>query len=294
MPSRATSTAANTKHLEFFNGFGGFSEDGREYITVPDVDRPTPAPWINVIANPSFGFQCATDGGGYTWFGNSRENQITGWSNDPVSNRLSEAIYVQDEKDGLFVSPTLAPLKSGDGTHLSRHGFGYSVFERVAKKLRIELLQLVPLADSVKLSRLRLTNNSPIARTLTVTYYTEWVLGAARAASAPFVTTTIDEQTRAMFARNPWSTLSGEQVAFADMRGQQTSWTGDRREFLGPYGRLAAPQALISLTALSNRTGAGLDPCCALQTRITLQPGGSCRNGYPAWCCTKCHQKPNP
>ncbi len=116
----------STSHLEFFNGFGGFSADGREYVTVLQADRPTPAPWINVIANPSFGFQCSADGGGYTWYGNSRENQITGWSNDPVSNRLSEAIYVQDEKDGLLISPTLAPLKSTDGTHLARHGFGYT------------------------------------------------------------------------------------------------------------------------------------------------------------------------
>ncbi len=272
---RARPIAASPKHLEFFNGFGGFSADGREYVTVPDADRPTPAPWINVIANPSFGFQCAADGGGYTWYGNSRENQITGWSNDPVSNRLSEAIYVQDKKDGLLISPTLAPLNSNDGTHRARHGFGYSVFEREVNMLRMELLQFVPLADSVKLFRLRLANESSSFRTLTVTYYAEWVLGTTRAASAPFVTTAIDEQTRAMFARNPWSTQSGEQVAFADMRGQQTSWSGDRREFLGPYGRLAAPHALTSGTTLSNRTGAGFDPCCALQTVITIEPGGS-------------------
>ena len=118
-----------------------FLQTGANMSRFSDADRPTPAPWINVIANPSFGFQCAADGGGYTWFGNSRENQITGWSNDPVSNRLSEAIYVQDKKDGLLISPTLAPLKSSDGTHLARHGFGYSVFERDTHKLRMELLQ---------------------------------------------------------------------------------------------------------------------------------------------------------
>ena len=269
------SANVSTSHLEFFNGFGGFSAEGREYVTVLQANRPTPAPWINVIANPTFGFQCAADGGGYTWFGNSRENQTTAWSNDPVSNRLSEAIYVQDEKDGLLISPTLAPMKSTDGTHLARHGFGYSVFERDTHRLRMELLQTVPLADSVKLSRLRLTNNSPMTRTLTVTFYAEWVLGPNRNASAPFLTTAIDEQTGAMFARNPWNSQSGEQVAFADMGGRQTGWTGDRREFLGSYGRLAAPRALISRQALSNRTGAGLDPCCALQAKITLQAGGS-------------------
>jgi cyclic beta-1,2-glucan synthetase len=271
----AKAAAISTSQLEFFNGFGGFSEDGREYVTVLQSDRPTPAPWINVIANPVFGFQCAADGGGYTWFGNSRENQTTAWSNDPVSNRLSEAIYVQDEKDGILLSPTLAPLKSPDGTHVARHGFGYSVFERDAHRLRMELLQTVPLTDTVKLSRLRLTNNSPTARTFSVTFYAEWVLGPNRAASAPYLTTGIDEQTGAMFARNPWNVQMGEQVAFADMGGKQTGWSGDRREFLGAHGRLAAPKALTLRQALSNRTGAGLDPCCALQANVTLEAGGS-------------------
>ena len=275
LPPRPPPVSVSTQHLEFFNGFGGFAENGREYVTVFDAGRPTPAPWINVIANPSFGFQSAADGAGYTWFGNSRENQITGWSNDPVSNRLSEAIYVQDKQQALLVSPTLAPLKSSDGTHLARHGFGYTVFERDVQNLRLELLQLVPLADSVKLSRLKLTNSSLQSRTLTVTYYAEWILGTVRATTAPFVTTTIDEKTRAMFARNPWKTQSGEQIAFADMCGQQSSWTGDRREFLGAHGRLAAPLALTSFATLSNSTGAGLDPCCALQTTITIEPGGS-------------------
>ena len=266
---------AKPKDLEFFNGFGGFGAGGTEYVTVLESDRPTPAPWINVIANASFGFQCAADGAGYTWFGNSRENQITAWSNDAVANQMGEAIYVRDEIGGFLMTPTLAPVKSGEGTHLARHGFGYSVFERGVRNLRMELLQLVPLADSVKLSRLRLTNDSLSTRTLTVTFYAEWILGNTRAATAPFVITAIDEPTGAMFARNPWSTQSGEQVGFADMGGLQTGWTGDRREFLGSYGSLAAPSALAPGMTLSNRIGAGLDPCCALQTTITLKPGGS-------------------
>ncbi len=271
--SRSKPPVINTGHLEFFNSFGGFDADGREYAIVLGADKPTPAPWINVIANPFFGFQCAADGGGYTWFGNSRENQITAWSNDPVTNRASEVIYIRDENDGFLISPTLSPLKSSEGTHVARHGFGYSVFERNANKLRMELLQFVPLSDSIKISRLKLTNDDVVSRRLSVTYYAEWVLGINRAATAAFISTTMDEQTGAMLARNPWKTQGGNQVAFADMGGQHTSWTGDRREFLGNHGCLKEPRALISGTTLSNRTGAGLDPCCALQTIITLAPG---------------------
>ncbi|MFN0190998.1 MAG: GH36-type glycosyl hydrolase domain-containing protein [Aestuariivirga sp.] len=265
----------DTKHLEFFNGFGGFDKDGREYVTVLDAARPLPAPWINVIANPVFGFHSAADGGGYTWCGNSRENQITGWSNDPISNRPSEVFYVRSDDENFLVSPTLAPLHASEGTHLARHGFGYTIFDREVRNLRMELLQTLTLDDSVKICRLKISNQSTTRRRLDVTFYAEWVLGASRAATAPFVTTTIDEATGAMFARNRWSTQASEQVAFADMRGQQTSWSGDRREFLGPFGNLAEPRVMARGVGLSNRTGGGLNPCCALRTSVTLEPGGS-------------------
>ncbi len=266
---------ANPGPLEFFNGFGGFGSNGSEYVTVLSADKPTPAPWINVVANPEFGFHAAADGGGYTWFGNSRENQITGWSNDPVSNRQGEVIYVRDVDTGVIMSPTLAPLRSREGTHVTRHGFGYTVFERDVHKLKMVLVQTVPLSGSIKLSRLTLTNAGSVSRTFSVTQYAEWVLGGNRAETAPFVTTAIDEGSAAMIARNPWKIHDSDQVAFADMGGTQVSWTGDRREFLGVHGQLAAPLGLVSGKPLSNTTGAGLDPCCAMQTTVTLTAGES-------------------
>ncbi len=283
LPNRLRNDAALTSPasadvlppLEFFNGWGGFSADGREYMTALDARRPVPAPWINVVANQSFGFQCSADGGGYTWFGNSRENQITPWSNDAVSNAPGEVIYVADDDTGVVISPMMKPMNSSEGTHLARHGFGYSVFERDANQLQLELLQTAHLTNAVKFSRLRITNMSSVRRRLTVTFYAEWVLGASRAANAAFVTTAIDETTGAMFAHNPWSLQSSAQVAFADMAGRQTSWTGDRREFLGAFGQLSDPAALRSRAPLSGVTGAGFDPCCAMQTRITLEPGAS-------------------
>ena len=261
--------------LEFFNGLGGFSADGREYVTALSAGRPTPAPWINVVANSSFGFQCAADGGGYTWIGNSRENQITPWSNDAVSNPPGEVIYVSDDDSGDILSPTMKPMNSPAGTHLARHGFGYSMFEREANGLKLELMQTAHLSDAVKFSRLRITNRTRARRRLTVTFYAEWALGASRAANAPFIHTAIDEKTGAMFARNPWSLTSSGQVTFADMGGMQSSWTGDRREFLGAFGHLSDPAALRAGAPLSGNVGAGLDPCCAMQASLTLEPGAS-------------------
>lgn len=267
--------ALSRAELEFFNGYGGFANDGREYVTIVQATKPTPAPWVNVIANPQFGFHASAESCGFTWFGNARENQMTPWNNDPVTNEPAEVFYVQDLKTGVLMSPTLAPLKSQEGTHLARHGFGFTVYERAAHGLHMELLQTVPLHDSIKISRLKVTNRGNASVSLNVTFYADWVLGRSRAASAPFVVTAIDEQTGSMFARNPWRNQEGRQVAFADMAGKQTTWTADRQEFLGMHGSLANPRGLAGKTGLSMRVGAGFDPCCALQTTIEIGSGQS-------------------
>nr|WP_294515969.1 glucoamylase family protein [uncultured Rhodopila sp.] len=260
--------------LEFFNGLGGFADDGREYVILLGPGKTTPAPWINVIANPAFGFQASAEGNGYSWAGNSRENQLTPWSNDPVTDRSGEAFYLLDDETREIWCPTAGLRRDPSATYTARHGRGYSRFDRTANGIRSSLLQYVPLADPIKISRLQLHNLSGRARSVSVTAYVEWILGASRSATAAFVTTEIDAETGAMFARNPWSATFGRRVAFADIAGRQTAWTGDRRAFIGRNGSLARPAALAPRAKLSGAVGAGLDPCGALRTTIHLPPGG--------------------
>jgi cyclic beta-1,2-glucan synthetase len=256
--------------LEFFNGLGGFAAGGREYHTLLGPGQVTPAPWINVIANPGFGFQVAAEGGGFTWALNSRENQLTPWCNDPVTDRPGEALYVRDEESGELWGPTASPIRYHGAHYSARHGQGYSRFEHASHGIDLDLMVYVPMDDPIKISRLTIRNTSSRARSLSVTAYVEWVLGPSRAATAPFVVTTIDPGTGAMFAHNPWSTVFGSRVAFADLAGSQTRWTADRREFLGRHGTLDRPAALTGRTPLSRRVGAGLDPCCALQAFVEV------------------------
>jgi cyclic beta-1,2-glucan synthetase len=260
--------------LEFANGIGGFANGGREYVIVLGPGQTTPAPWINVIANPGFGFQAAAEGSGFTWAGNIRENQLTPWSNDPVTNRPGEAFYLRDEATRDAWCPTAAPGRDAAATYIATHGAGYSRFERTAFGITSLLLQYVPVADPIKIARLRLHNVSGRARSISLTAYVEWVLGASRAATAPFVITEIDPETGAMFARNPWNAAFGSCVAFADLAGRQTSWTGDRRAFLGRNGTLARPVGITETAPLAGTVGAGLDPCGALRTTIELPPDG--------------------
>jgi cyclic beta-1,2-glucan synthetase len=280
-PKRAFAAAARPQvppvlpTLELFNGLGGFASNGREYVTVLGPGQSTPAPWINVIANPAFGFQVSTEGAGYTWSVNSRENQLTPWSNDPVTDRPGEAFYVRDNDTGDLWSPTALPIRDDEAaTYVARHGWGYSRFEHSAHGIALDLLQYVPLDDPIKISRLVLRNMSSRTRHLSVTAYVEWVLGPSRTASAPFVTTEIDPGTGAMFARNPWNSAFGSLVAFVDIGGRQNDWTGDRREFIGRNGTLASPAALTGVTPLSKTVGAGLDPCGVLRTMIELPANG--------------------
>jgi cyclic beta-1,2-glucan synthetase len=260
--------------LEFFNGLGGFSDDGREYVTYLGEGQWTPAPWINVIANPSFGFSVSTEGAGYSWSINSQRNQLTPWSNDPVSDRPGEAIYVRDEDTGAVWSPTALPIREGSAPYVARHGQGYSRFEHSSHGISLELVQFVPLRDSVKISRLKIRNRSGRSRRLSITAYVEWVMGTSRAGSAPFIVTDIDPDSKAMLATNPWNVEFGARTAFADLSGRQRSWTGDRTEFLGRDGSLDRPVALDRGSPLSNRVGAGFDPCGAMQTRIELASNG--------------------
>jgi cyclic beta-1,2-glucan synthetase len=261
--------------MEYFNGLGGFSSDGSEYVVVLQGNDRTPAPWNNVVANPTFGFIASADGGGFTWSLNSQQNQLTPWSNDPVGDTPGEAIYIRDEDTGQIWTPTALPIREKAASYIARHGQGYTRYEHAAHGLAVELLQYVPVDDPIKISRLKITNQSGRDRRLSIAAYVEWVLASAQRTGRTMIVTEIDPQTGALFAQNPWINEFGDRIAFFDMKGRQSSWTGDRTEFLGRDGSMERPAALVLGGVLSDRVGAGLDPCGVLQTSVRLGAIGS-------------------
>ncbi|HEX8776920.1 MAG TPA: glycosyl transferase family 36 [Rhodanobacter sp.] len=257
---------------EYPNGWGGFVEQGRAYRIELAEGCSTPQPWVNVIANPAFGFLVSAEGGGYAWSINSQQNPLTPWPNDPVSDRPHEVLYLRDADNGALWSATAAPIRVAGANYATIHGKGWSRFETDAHGIALELLQCVPVDDTLKLARLRLANRSARARRLSLTAYVEWALGPIGSVPAPFVQTARDEKTGALFARNRWRADFGDHVAFADLGGAQQSMSGDRAAFLGPLGAPDRPAALHGDAPLAGRFGAGLDPCGALQLRIELPP----------------------
>ena len=257
--------------LAFFNGLGGFHQGGREYVTLLGAEQWTPAPWSNIIANKNeFGFQVTETGAGYTWSVNSRENRLTPWSNDAVSDPPGEIVYLRDEDTGTVWSATPLPIRERE-PYIIRHGQGYSVFEHTSHGISQELLLFAPLAAPVKISLLRLRNRTDRKRRLSVTLYNELVLGVQRTTSAPYIITEIDAPAATIFARNPFNNEFADRVAFCGTNETIFSATCDRKEFLGRNGMPARPAALRRVN-LAGRDGAGLDPCAALQVTIELPP----------------------
>jgi len=264
-------TELSFRNLIFFNGLGGFTPDGREYVITTADEQPTPAPWVNVLANPHFGTVVSESGLAYTWGENAHEFRVTPWSNDPVSDSGGEAFYLRDEESGDFWSPTPLP-RSGTSPYISRHGFGYSVFEHTEGGIHSELWVYVALDASVKFSVLKVRNESGRTRRLSATGYVEWVLGDLRSKSSMYVITEIDPASGALFARNPYNTEFTGRIAFFDVDDAARTISGDRTEFLGRNGTHRTPAAMMQ-ARLSGKVGAALDPCAAIQVPFELAAG---------------------
>ena len=259
------------RDLEFFNGYGGFTRDGREYVIMLQAGAATPAPWVNVLANRDFGTIVSESGAAYTWHGNAHLFRLTPWHNDPVEDPGGEAFYLRDDETGRVWSPT--PQPAGDGApYVCRHGHGYTVFEHLREELFSEMTVYTAVAAPIKFAALTLKNLSDRTRRVSVAGYCEWVLGERRDQSAMHVVTQLDPQSGAIFARNAFSLDFADRVAFFHSSASERTVTSSRAEFIGRNGSLAAPAAL-GREHLSNRIVAAVDPCAAIMALFDIPPG---------------------
>lgn len=260
------------QQYEFYNGFGGFVEDGKEYEILLDGKNQPPAPWINVIANNNFGFHISESGAGFTWASNSRENKITPWSNDPISDQASEAIYIKDERTEKVITPVSLGQRD-KGIYRVRHGFGYSVFLHEEENIEQKLTVFTPVDRDVKLWELQLTNTSAEMRYLSINYYVEWVLGVERDLTGPYIVTSYDNEHEYLSAKSIYNYDYRKHSAFIFSSEVIMGYTGDRKEFLGPKGSVRNPKGLYK--KLSCNTGAAYDSCGAIRISVALRPNES-------------------
>jgi cyclic beta-1,2-glucan synthetase len=288
-PNPQSDVVLPRRDLIFYNGLGGFTPDGREYVITTSKNNLTPAPWVNVLANPGFGTVISENGLAYTWAENSHEYRLTPWNNDPVTDSNGEAIYIRDEETGHFWSPT--PLTDSESKlYISRHGFGYSVFEHNEGGIVSELWVYVAIDAPIKFSVLKVRNESGRSVKLSAISYVEWVLGDLRHKSAMHMNTTVDLNSSTIYAVNPFNQEFTDRVAFLQTDDPVSSLTCDRTEFLGRNGTLKNPVAL-SRSRLSGKKGVALDPCAVIQVSFEVAAGqeheiifrlGSARNSNDA------------
>nr|WP_214460423.1 glucoamylase family protein [Flavihumibacter fluvii] len=257
-----------SQQLLQFNGYGGFSTDGSEYVIRTNAKNTTPLPWVNVIANPDFGTVISESGQSYTWVENAHEFRLTPWNNDPVSDTAGEVFYLRDEETAAYWSP--APLPStGKSDYISRHGFGYSVFEHNEEGIQSEMIVYVDLEATVKLTAIRIRNLSGRPRKISLTGYVEWILGDLKSKTSMHILTETDAKTGALLARNAYNKEFNDRVCFFDVDDLSRTVTADRTEFIGRNGSLKNPEAM-GRVRLSGKTGTALDPCGALQVVFEL------------------------
>ncbi len=254
--------------LKFKNGYGGFTEDGKEYIIETSIQKPTPAPWVNVVANKNIGTVISESGQMYTWVENAHSYRLTPWNNDPVSDLRGEAYYIRDEESGRFWSPGRLPTP-GKTLYRVRHGFGYSVFDHLEDGIESSVTIFVHPELAVKFCTIKLRNVSSRSRRMSVTGYVEWVLGEHRQNNVMHIVTELDVRTGALIARNAYNTEFETWNAFFDVDDKNMTYTCDRAEFIGRNGTMSSPKAMQK-AKLSGRKGAGLDPCASLQVLILL------------------------
>ena len=265
---------ADGKGLSNWNGFGGFEGDGRRYVVRLAGRTVTPQPWINVISNDAFGFHTSAEGAAFSWSRNSRDYQLTPWSNDSVTNRPGEGIYVHDLDSGASFSPLAAVVRDPGVLYETCHGQGFTTFRARRGALDMELTHVVDPADPVRISRLRIRNTGAGTAHLRVYAYAEWVLGTHRSRTAGTIIPSQDAATGAMLATNPYNLDFGGRVAFLAGDQRPDSVTADRGEFIGRGGSSEKPVAVLAGSPLSGRIEAGDDPCAALSRDVELAADG--------------------
>ena len=279
----AKSTLANSspdlsESLQHFNGYGGFSADGREYVILMALEngrlRLPPMPWINVLANPNFGCTVSDRGAGYTWSRNSQANRITPWSNDPVCDPYGEAFYLRDEESNTVWSPLPGPCPA-QRSFVVRHGFGRTRFISSHAQISQVVEFLVTPADPVKLVSIRLKNESSTTRRLVFSHFHQLLL--ASTADRHHATLTWTDDTGVQHATNPRAGdfAGGRVFSFIAVHGAVTQGEESNNSiaaFLGAGG-IAQPSALTCSNAWKNAGGFGRDACFSRKLSFTLPAG---------------------
>ena len=259
---------ANTQNLKYYNEYGAFSEDGKEYYIRTSKENRTPTTWSHIMANKKFGTVVTECNGGYTWYKNSRLNRISAWHNSSTVNIPSEAIYLKDEENGRIWSPTSMPKPDGKNYNVI-YGFGYAKYIHNSDDIFQELEIFIPQEDSCKVNILTLKNNAPKKKRIKIIYYVKPVLGEDEIKSDGNIKLQYEENSNIVIAKNLYKTEQFDNIAYVSSNEKIKTFTGNKKTFFGKGG-ISDPEAFHHIR-LDNDNGIRKKSCIAIEIEVTIE-----------------------
>ena len=258
----------NIENLKYYNEYGGFSEDGKEYLIKINKENRLPTAWSNIMANERFGTIVTENMGGYSWYKNSRLNRVTSWENNPSYDIPTEIIYLKDTKTQEAWSLGLNPMPD-DKNYNVIYGLGYTKFLHQSNEIEQELEVFVPKEDSCKISILKLKNTTPNRKKIKLYYYIKPVIGEDEIKTNGYIETDYDKNNNMIFVKNLYKNEFEKTKIYVSCSEEIKSYTGDKNFFFGSGG-ISNPDALKKV-ALNNENSLGKKTCVVYEIEIELE-----------------------
>lgn len=256
------------EELKYFNEYGGFTADGKEYWIKGKKENRLPTVWTHIMANEKFGTIVTENMGGYSWYKNSRLNRVTSWENNPGLDIPSEVIYIKDKENQKAWSLGLNPMPDNRNYNVI-YGFGYCKYLHKSDGIEQELQIFVPKEDSLKVNILRLKNTTPNRKKLKLYYYIKPVIGEDEIKTNSFINLQYDKNNNIICAKNLYKEETGNFECYVSCSEKIQSYTGNKNFFLGKGG-LSNPQGLKKVT-LNNENSLGKNTCIVYEIEIELE-----------------------
>lgn len=258
----------NIDNLKYYNEYGAFSEDGKEYLIKVNKENRLPTIWSNIMANEKFGTLVTESMGGYSWHKNSRLNRVTAWQNYACYDIPSEIIYLKDMQTKKVWSLGLNPMPDSKNYNVI-YGFGYTKYIHKSDGLEQELEIFVPKEDGIKVQILKLKNTTLNRKKIKIVYYMKPVLGEDEIKTNGYINLKYDANNNIICAQNLYNSEFTNDVIYVSNSEKIKSYTGDKNFFIGE-GNLSNPESL-KRTSLNNENSLGKNPCIAYEIEVEIE-----------------------
>jgi cellobiose phosphorylase len=253
--------------------YGYFDDARREYvITRPD----TPLPWINYLGSQEYFGLISNTAGGYSFFRDARLRRLTRYRyNNAPLDFGGRYIYLRDEADGAFWSPTWMPTRTALEDYTCRHGMGYTTIESTRAGIQASLRYFVPIDETLEIWQLTLTNQRETPASLSAFSVIEFCLWDANDDATNFQRNysigQVEIEDEVIYHKTEYRERRDHFAYFA-CSAPLAGYDTQREDFLGPYRGWDDP-AVVERGASANSVAYGWQPIGSHHVKLELAPG---------------------